>query len=418
MPRLGLVTAATGRGVLPPNPSVMAELRHDAAPDSRSILCINSGSSSLKFALYRISAEAAECRADGVVEDIGLPNGRLRLRVDAKDGDDEAGTFPDHVTALHAALRILEAHGASNFDAVGHRLVSGGPRYRDPCRIDAEFRKAIGEAVPFAPHHLPAEIAAIEMIASLFPDLPQVACFDTYFHRNMPERASRLPLPRDLWDEGVRNYGFHGLSYEYIVSALDGAPGRTVIAHLGSGASLAAVRNGISVDTTMGLTPFAGLIMGSRCGDLDPGVLLYLINEKHYDAPQLERTLDQLSGLAGISGTSSDMEKLLAARDGDPHAAQAVEMFCYSAQKHIAAMIAALSGIDTLVFTGGIGEHAPAIRSEICSGLRFLGIELDSGANTRDERSLQNPAGSVRVLMIPTDEALTIARHSFRLLQP
>ncbi len=396
----------------------MAELRHDAAPDSRSILCINSGSSSLKFTLYRISTEAAACRADGAVEDIGLPNGRLRLRVGAKDCADEAGAFPDHRAALHAALAKLETCGAADFDAVGHRLVSGGPRYRDPYRVDAEFRKTISECIPFAPLHLPAEIAAIELIASLFPAVPQVACFDTYFHRTMPERASRLPLPRDLWDEGVRNYGFHGLSYEYIVAALDGAPGRTVIAHLGNGASLAAVRDGVSVDTTMGLTPLAGLIMGSRCGDLDPGVLLYLINEKHYDAPQLERTLDRLSGLAGISGTSSDMERLLATRDRDPHAAQAVEMFCYSARKHIAAMTATLGGIDTLVFTGGIGEHAPAVRSEICSGLRFLGIEVDPGANARNERSLRNPAGSVRVLMIPTDEALTIARHSFRLLQP
>ncbi len=402
---------------MPPKPSGMAESRHDAAPGSRSILCVNSGSSSLKFALYRISAEATECRADGAIEDIGLPNGRLRLRVGGEDCEDEAGAFPDHRAALHAALKTLEARGAADFDAVGHRLVSGGPRYRDPCRIDAEFRKNIRECVPFAPLHLPAEIAAIELIASLFPTVPQVACFDTYFHRTMPERASRLPLPRDLWDEGVRNYGFHGLSYEYIVAALDGAPGRTVIAHLGNGASLAAVRDGVSVDTTMGLTPLAGLVMGSRCGDLDPGVLLYLMNEKHYDARQLERTLDRLSGLVGISGTSSDLEKLLATRDRDPHAAQAVEMFCYSAQKHIAAMTAALGGIDTLVFTGGIGEHAPAIRSEICSGLRFLGIELDPDANARNERSLQDPAGSVRVLMIPTDEALTIARHTYRLLE-
>ncbi len=384
---------------------------------SRSILCLNSGSSSLKFALYAISAEAEERQADGEIEDIGLPQGRLRLRIGGQDSDDERGAFSNQKVALQAALTKLKARGFSTFDAVGHRLVSGGPRYRSPCRIDKAFRESIREYIPFAPLHLPAEIAAVEFIASHFPGVPQVACFDTFFHRTMPQEAARLPLPRKFWDAGVRNYGFHGLSFEYIVRALEGAPGRTVIAHLGNGASLAAVRDGASVDTTMGLTPLAGLIMGSRCGDLDPGVLLYLMNQEHYDSSQLEQMLDRHSGLAGISGLSSDMQTLLAARDHDLHAAQAIEMFCYSARKHIAAMSAAMGGIDTLVFTGGIGERAAEVRSEICSELLFLGIELDPRANAQNERSIGSSDGSIRILMIPTDEALTIARHSFRLLQ-
>lgn len=386
-------------------------------PEPLSILCINSGSSSLKFALYHVSHDVEERLAEGAVERIGLPRGRLWLRVGGQGRADETGEFANHRVALQAALARLETQGLSVFDGVGHRLVSGGPRYLEPCRIDMEFQANIRKYLRFAPLHLPAEIAAIEAIASLFAHLPQVACFDTFFHRDMPERASRLPLPRNLWHEGVRNYGFHGLSFEYIVDALDGAPGRTVIAHLGNGASLAAVRDGKSVDTTMGLTPTAGLIMGSRCGDLDPGVILYLINEKQYDAAQLEQVLDHLSGLLGISGVSSDMQALLEIRDREPHAAQAIELFCYSARKHIAAMSAALGGVDALVFTGGIGEHAAPIRTEICSELQFLGIELDPQANARNDRSIGRSHGRARVLVIPTDEDRMIARHTYRLLR-
>jgi len=380
------------------------------------ILCINSGSSSLKIALYRMSSAGELLLAEGAVEDIGQPAGRIWLRAGDKSRAEESGKFPDHQTALRAALEKFAAQGFSAFDGAGHRLVSGGPRYLEPCLIDADFRAHIGESLPFAPLHLGAEIAAIDAIAALFGQLPQVACFDTSFHRDMPERASRLPLPRSFWDEGVRNYGFHGLSFEYIVSALDGAPGRTVIAHLGNGASLAAVRDGKPVDTTMGLTPTAGLVMGSRCGDLDPGVLLYLINQKYGEAAQLERLLNEQSGLLGISGISSDMQKLLEERAREPNAAQAIEFFCYSARKHIASMAAALGGLDTLVFTAGIGEHAPEIRAEICAQLGFLGIELDALANAGNERSIESSASTVRVLMIPTDEDRTIARHCYRLL--
>jgi len=365
------------------------------------ILCINSGSSSLKLALYRMSPEGEARLAEGSVAEIGQPG----------------AAFPDHVTALRGALEKLSAQGFSTFDGAGHRLVSGGPRYLEPIRIDADFKAHIRDYLPFAPLHLEAEIAAIDAIATLFAQLPQVACFDTSFHRNMPERASRLPLPRSLWGEGMRNYGFHGLSFEYIVSVLNGAPGRTIIAHLGNGASLAAVRDGNPVDTTMGLTPTAGLIMGTRCGDLDPGVLLYLLKEKQIGPSQLEHMLNEQSGLLGISGISSDMQKLLEERERVHEAAQAVEFFCYSARKHVAAMAAALGGLDTLVFTGGIGEHAPSVRAEICAELGFLGIELDPDANAGNERSIGNLASGARVFVIPTDEDLMIARHSYRLLE-
>ena len=382
--------------------------------NSSTILCVNSGSSSIKFAVYAMSATSQTCLAQGTVERIGLPGGRLTWNDQSQHAS--LGEFHDHHRALEAVLHELSDSGFQRFDAVGHRLVTGGPKYLQPCKIDKQVIGELHASIRFAPLHLPAELAGIDAIAKLFPGIPQVACFDTSFHRTMPEIASRLPLPRNLWHEGVRSYGYHGLSYEYIVDELHGAPGRTVIAHLGNGASMVAVRDGRSIDTTMSLTPTAGLIMGTRCGDLDPGVVMYLINEKRYDAAQLERVLDHLSGLLGISGMSSDMQILLAAREEEPRAALAIEMFCYSARKHLAAMVAALGGIDTLVFTGGIGEHAPAIRSEMCSELGYLGIEIDREANLRNDRRIESSGRGVSVCVIPTDEDRMIARHSWSLL--
>jgi len=269
-------------------------------------------------------------------------------------------------------------------------------------------------AIPFAPLHLPAELAAIAAVRARFGDVPQVVCFDTGFHRTLPRVASQLALPRAWFEAGIRRYGFHGLSYEFIAATLPAARlRRAVFAHLGSGASMVAVRDGRSVDTTMGLTPSGGLVMGTRPGDLDPGVLIYLLDHGH-DARGLAQLINHESGLLAISGTSSDMQQLLELRATAPHAALAIDVFCYQARKSIGALAAALGGLDTLVFAGGIGEHAPAIRSEICLGLDHLGIALDAGANAAGAPVIG--AGRCAVHIVRTDEERMIARHVRRLV--
>lgn len=385
----------------------------------RHILCINSGSSSIKFALYAAGDGEEAALASGAVERIGQSAGRIWLQRDGQGRIDRADRFPDQRGALQAILEALQEAGCVAPDGVGHRVVSGGPRYLEHCRIDADFLQHIREYLRFAPLHLPAEIAAIEALQAAWPDIPQVACFDTAFHRTIPEVASRLPLPRNLWHEGVRKYGFHGLSYEYIVSRLaGGAQGRSIIAHLGNGASLAAVQDGRCMDTSMGFTPTGGLVMGTRCGDLDPGVILYLLEEKGYDGPQLERLLNHLSGLLGISATSGDMQTLLRLRASEPHAQQALDIFAYSARKQIGAMVAVLGGLDRLVFTGGIGEHAAPVRWAICRGLEYLGLQLDPLRNDAQDTVISTADSTVQVQVIPTNEDLIIARHTQRLLFP
>src|SRR5689334_8972925 len=347
-----------------------------------SVLCLNSGSSSLKFAVYRVGPAEARV-ASGAVESIGRPGGRLWLRADSDGGiEDSARAIADHAAAAREVLAALERHGLNAATAVGHRVVHGGPVFSTPRRVDREVLDALRGLVPLAPLHLPSEIAIIEAIAREHPDVPQVACFDTAFHRRMPESAQRLPLPRALWDDGVRRYGFHGLSYEYVVWKLGAAVrGRLIIAHLGSGASLAAVLDGRPVDTTMGLTPLGGLVMGTRPGDLDPGILLYMLQARGYDAARLGTLLNDESGLLGLSASTSDMKTLLERRATDARAAEAVEVFCASVQKHVGAFAAVLDGIDTLVFTGAIGERAAPVRWEIGQRLRHLGVELDRSKN-------------------------------------
>jgi acetate kinase len=270
--------------------------------------------------------------------------------------------------------------------------------------------------VPFAPLHLPSELAAIEAAMREMPAVPHVACFDTAFHRQLPEVAQRLALPRTYWDEGVRRYGFHGLSYEYVVATVGpSALGRAVIAHLGHGASMAAVRDGIPVDTTMGLTPTGGFMMSSRSGDLDPGVMLYLARQEKYDAGGIERVVTRESGLLGVSGSTGDMQELLARRATDGRAALAVEMFCYQARKQIGAFAAALGGLDTMIFTGGIGERAASIRTEICAGLAHLRLNLDPILNERDAETISPPGSACTVRVVPTNENLMIARHTHAL---
>jgi acetate kinase len=387
------------------------------------VLCLNAGSSSLKFAVYRVAAgdreKAETLLAEGEVERVGAPGSRLRARAPAASAPiDREERFADHIAAVGAVFAALETLGASGPDAVGHRIVHGGARYASPARIDARVLDELRRLVVLAPLHMPSGLAVIDAVTAKFPALPQVACFDTGFHHRLPEVAQRLPLPGWLGDEGVRRYGFHGLSYEYVLATLGpAARGRLVIAHLGNGASLAAVRDARSLDTTMGLTPTGGLVMGTRTGDLDPGVLLYLLREKRYDAAALERLVDREAGLLGVSGTTSDVRALLAARDGDPRAALAIALFCYQARKHIGAMAAVLGGLDMLVFTGGIGEHAAPVRTEICAGLEHLGVRLDRDRNERGADPISTDGSACTVRVIKTNEDLMIARHVATLLK-
>jgi len=383
------------------------------------VLCLNGGSSSIKFSLYDLGATEKRL-ANGAVERIGLDDGRVWVDVAGERvANQTAASFPDHLAAVRAAFEALGKRDLPAPAAVGHRLVHGGPDHWLPERVDDRLLETLRALIPFAPLHLPAEIAQIEAVAARFPGLPQVVCFDTAFHHAMPELAARLPLPRALWEAGIRRYGFHGLSYEYIVAQAGAAAlGRAVIAHLGNGASMAAVRDGKPVDTTMGLTPTGGFMMGTRSGDLDPGVLLHLLTRRGLDASALDHLVNYEAGLLGVSGRSPDMKTLLDERARDPHAAQAVEMFCYQLRKHIGALAAALGGLDTLVFTGGIGERAAPVRREACRGLEHLGIRIDERLNDSGADVISTPGASCTVRVMRTDEDLMIARHTRAVVFP
>src|SRR6185312_11049012 len=384
-------------------------------PENRVILCLNSGSSSLKFTLYRL-AEREEALVNGAVERIGVAGSRVWAR-DNKGSSvlNEQRPFASHREALVALFHVFQGGRFPKPETAGHRVVHGGPDHLKPERITPELIGDLQRCVPLAPLHLPAQIQVMEFVTAAEPSLPQVACFDTGFHRTMPEVAQRFPLPRRFWDEGMRRYGFHGLSFEYVVGALGGASkGAIIIAHLGNGASLAAVRDGQPMDTTMALTPTAGLMMGTRTGDLDPGALFYLMNEKGYDPARLAHLVNEESGLLGVSAITSDMKRLIDTSSSDPRAAQALELFCYLARKQIGAMAAALGGLDLLVFTGGIGEHAAPIREKICSGLGFLGIEFDAARNDQHADVISRDGTRCAVRVIPTNEDLMIARHTRR----
>lgn len=382
------------------------------------ILCINSGSSSIKFAMYLLD-KTEKIIAAGAVERIGLSGGWLWL----KDGQgkrlvDSHSDFSNHKEAVKTMFTTAteEQHFPAP-DGVGHRLVHGGPNHMAPEMVTPELMLTLRSLIPLAPLHLPGEIKGIDAVAEHYPGLSQVVCFDTAFHRGMPEVAQWLPIVRSLRHEGIHRYGFHGLSYEYIVNTLGkAAQGRVIISHLGNGASMAALKDGKPQDTTMGFSSLGGLMMGTRCGDLDPGILLYLMDEKGYDARQLERLLYQSSGLIGVSGISSDMKTLLDQCATEPHAAQAIELFCYTARKYIGALSAVLGGLDTLVFTGGIGERAAPVRWMICHGLDYLGIRLDPGKNDTNAGIISKKNSPCTVRVIPTNEDLMIARHTRALL--
>jgi acetate kinase len=378
----------------------------------QNILCLNGGSSSLKFAVYEVSDAGEERIFSGAIEAIGAQAGRAWLRAGDKVLSDQSGSFPDHTEAVKTMFAALKAQGVTTLEAAGHRIVHGGPKFTAPQLIDAHLKGALKELIPFAPLHLPNQVAMIEAVEAHFPDLPQVACFDTAFHSGMPEVAQRFALPQKLWEQGIRRYGFHGLSYEYVVNKLGRELGRrAIIAHLGNGASMVALKGGLPMDTSMGLTPTGGFMMGTRSGDLDPGVLMHLL-KAGYSADRLEELVDHKAGLLGVSGQSSDMKALLEKSHVDSAARLAVQMFAYQVCKFIGAYAAVLNGLDTLVFTGGIGERAAEVRVKICLGLEHLGVVLDTRANHQNAEVISLPASKCTVRVVQTDEDLMIVRHT------
>lgn len=392
---------------------------------SGDILVLNTGSSSIKCALFDGSSDgdAPWRKLTGSISGIRNATSELSIQIPGKPPERKQVSAPDHTTAIARLIESLREHGGlKNYRAIGHRIVHGGPNHFDSQRTDQSLIDDLRSIIAFAPEHLPQAIAMIEVITRQFPDVPQVACFDTAFHKDLPAVARMLPLPRKLWELGVRRYGFHGLSYEYLLRELrrigkpDEADGRVILAHLGNGASLAAVHHGKPVDTTMGMTPAGGLVMSSRTGDLDPGLVLFLERSQHFAPEQFHRMVNHESGLLGISQTSSDMRQLMAASAFDPRAADAVEMFCYSARKWIGSFAAALGGVDTLVFSGGIGEHQAEVRRRICEPLGFIGIQLDEPRNVNNAPIISRDASPVTVRVIPTDEEVTIFRAVRKLI--
>jgi len=383
------------------------------------VLTINGGSSSIKFALFEVGAALRQILG-GELERIGLPEATLRVKgLNPADNFSRPVTAADHTAAIGALMEWIEEHsGRDALAAVGHRVVHGGPKYSKPQQVTAEMVEELHRFSPFDPEHLPLEIELIEAFRQRHPGLPQVACFDTAFHRTMPRVATLLPIPRRYEAQGVRRYGFHGLSYEFLMEELAhladpaATKGRVILAHLGNGASLAAVRDGKSIDTSMGFTPTAGLVMSSRSGDLDPGLVSYLARTEQMSAAQFQKMVNHESGLLGVSETSSDMRDLLERETQDIRAAEAVALFCYQAKKWIGAFAAALGGLDTLVFAGGIGENAPPVRERICDGLGFLGVELDRERNVKNAPLVSSDTVRVKVRVIHTDEELMIARST------
>jgi acetate kinase len=387
------------------------------------ILTINGGSSSLKFALFERTDPSARLLS-GRVDRIGLENARwVTTQADRGLKEDRRVEAPNQKAAVRLLIDWLDrAFGFAAIAAVGHRVVHGGSRYHEPERVTAELIEELRRLSPYDPDHLPGEIALIEAFRNRDPALLQAACFDTAFHHDMPRVAQIVPIPRRFEAAGVRRYGFHGLSYAYLMEELarvagpQEALGRVILAHLGAGASLAAVHGGLSIDTTMGFTPASGLVMGTRTGDLDPGLVRFLAQTEGMTADTFDHLVNHESGLLGISETSSDVRDLVARQSVDVRAAEAIELFCYQAKKWIGALAAALGGLDTVVFSGGIGENAPEIRRRICEDLAFLGIALDEGRNASSALLISTDQGPVKVRVIRTDEELMIAKAAAQLI--
>ncbi len=395
---------------------------------SRFILVINAGSSSIKFALFPQAESIVRRPAlSGQIDGLRAGNGATMSAVDDAGRHLAEGPLPDcdgYHQAIAFLLHWLGEHGGMKVAAVGHRVVHGGEQYREPILLDEASLAALEQLIPLAPLHQPHNLDAIRSLARLEPGLPQVACFDTAFHRSQPELAQLFALPRHITALGVRRYGFHGLSYEYIAHVLPEhlggrASGRVIALHLGNGASMCAMKERRSIATSMGFTALDGLVMGTRCGSLDPGVVLYLMDQLGMGSSELSRLLYQESGLLGVSGISSDMRALLAS--DRPEAKLAVDLFCYRIGRELGSLAAAAGGVDVLVFTGGIGEHAAAVRAEVCQAARWLGVELDAAANavanTAAAQRISTAASRVEVLVVPTNEEWMIARHTAQLVQ-
>jgi acetate kinase len=392
-------------------------------PIPPSVLTVNGGSSSIKFALFEADNVPRRILG-GRIEGIGLREGSLKVKgSDPSDNFDKRVAAPDRAAAVNLLMDWVDARfETGTLSCVGHRIVHGGPKYWEPQRITPDMIKELHQLSPFDPEHLPEEILLTEAFHHRFPELPQVACFDTAFHHDLPRVACQLPLPRRYEAKGVRRYGFHGLSCAYLIEELarvadaQVAKGRVLLAHLGSGASITAVRDGQSVDTSMGFTPSAGLPMSTRSGDLDPGLVWFLARTEKLDAKQWNELINSQSGLLGVSETSSDVRDLLAREAGDVRAAEAIAMFCYQIKKWIGAYAAALGGLDALVFSGGIGEHSAPVRARACDGLKFLGIEIDEKRNLANKSVISTEGSQVAVHVIPTDEESMIARTVCRVL--
>ncbi len=387
------------------------------------LLVINAGSSSIKFTVYQKDVLTGQLVTDaaGQIDGIGSQPGFMVRSAEGVSlmermlSDDETH---NHTEAINIILSWLwEYFGNGTLLAVGHRVVHGGQTYSAPVLIDATVLAKLETLIPLAPLHQPHNLATIRVLLESMPSLPQVACFDTAFHCTQPDVAQRFAIPRRFTHEGIRHYGFHGLSYEYIASILPTleptlADARIIIAHLGSGASLCALHKGRSIATTMGFSPLDGLVMGTRCGNIDPGVLIYLMDCHNMDARALEQLLYYESGLLGVSGISNDMRTLLAS--DDPRAQEAIELFVYRAGREIGSLASALGGLDAVIFTGGIGEHSAAIRAKVCRQAAWLGLELDDSANAATATRISKPDSRLSAWIVPTDENLMIAHHTLR----
>jgi acetate kinase len=397
-------------------------MKSEPSAESRRILTINGGSSSVKFALF--DAGSLRRVLSGTIEGIGQAGASLAVSPGGGPASERSQIdAPDHARATERFIDWLVSHDAlPHVQGVGHRVVHGGIDVVEHRRITADLVQTFENSVALDPAHLPQEIAMIDAISKLLPDVPQVACLDTAFHRDLPRVAQLLPIPRAYVDAGIRRLGFHGLSYTYLRDELRRiapreAEARVILAHLGSGASLAAMRHGKPVDTTMGFTPTGGLVMGTRPGDLDPGLLVHLMRSEKASADAMDTLVNERCGLRGVSDTTSDMQALLERRAADPRAAEAVELFCYQAVKWIGAFAAALGGLDTLVFSGGIGERSAVIRREICSQIGFLNVILDGASNEVHGAVVSDARSTVTVRVIPTDEEIVIARTVRKILE-
>ncbi len=394
-----------------------------SAQPAPGILAVNAGSSSIKLALFEATPRLPRL-LEGEVERIGLPGTRLSM-TDALSGQTEEAAIPgaDHAACVEPLMdRIDQRVGVSALLAVGHRIVHGGMTYSQPEPVTPAMIAELRRISPYDPEHLPAEIGLMEAFSRRYPSVPHIACFDTAFHRGMPRAAQLLAIPRTYGNAGIRRYGFHGLSYAFLMKELSriGKPreaeGRVILAHLGNGASMTAVLGGKSIDTTMGFTPTSGLPMSRRSGDLDPGVMSYLTRTAGLTVEQFHKMVNSESGLLGLSESSSDVRDLLALEAHDPRAAEAVALFCYQAKKAIGALATVLGGVDTVVFSAGIGEHSPVIRARICEGLGFLGIAIDGQRNEANDAVISAEDSRVTVRVIHTDEAREMAQSVLPLL--